>query len=98
MWWQDGRSRARQSWVTYMDWPLGLRYEGVDPGADYAVRTTGNRDCLLRVNGERVKPAIDGRGVGEIKEFPVPRQLYQDGVIVLTFDRPLEPALNWREA
>ncbi len=98
MWWQDGRSRARQSWVTYMDWPLGLRYEGLDPGADYAVRTTGNRDCLLRVNGERVKPAIDGRGVGEIKEFPVPRQLYQDGVIVLTFDRPLEPALNWREA
>lgn len=98
MWWQDGRTRARQSWVTYMDWPLGLRYEGVDPEADYVVRTTGNRDCLLRVNGERVKPAIDGRGIGEIKEFVVPRKLYQDGLIVLTFDRPLEPGLNWRDA
>lgn len=98
MWWDNGRTRLRHSWVTYMDWPLGLRYEGVDPDADYIVRTTGHRDCLLRVNGKRVDPEIDGKGIGEIKEFPIPRKLYEDGLIELTFDRPLEPGVNWRDA
>lgn len=98
MWWDNGRTRARHSWVTYMDWPLGLRYEGVEPGADYVVRTTGNRDCLLRVNGQRVTPSIDGKGMGELKEFPVPRKLYEGGLIELSFDLPLEPGVNWREA
>jgi hypothetical protein len=98
MWWESGRTRVRHSWVCHMDWPLGLRYEGVDPRADYVVRTTGNRDCLLRVNGERVQPTLDGKGIGEIKEFPIPRRLYEDGTIVLTFDRPHEPDLNWRHA
>ncbi|MBN2310940.1 MAG: hypothetical protein JXR94_18340 [Candidatus Hydrogenedentes bacterium] len=96
MWWDGGRSRTRHSWITYMDWPLGLRYEGLDPGAAYLVRTTGYRDCLLRVNGERIAPSVNGTGIGEIKEFPVPKHLYRDGVILLTFDQPHEPGLNWR--
>ena len=54
MWWDDGRSRLRQSWVSKMDWPMGLRYDDLDPEASYIVRTTGLSQCLLRVNGERV--------------------------------------------
>jgi hypothetical protein len=98
MWWEEGRTRARRSWVTYMDWPLGLRYDGLDPKAGYVVRTTGNGDCLLRINGIRMQPVVDGREMGELKEFPVPRQSYEDGSMVLTFDRPYEPGINWRHA
>lgn len=97
MWWEGGRSRVRQSWISKMDWPMGLRYDGLDADADYVVRTTGIGQCLLRVNGERVTPTIDGKEVGEIKEFPVPKSLYEDGTIVLTFDVPHEPGINWRQ-
>lgn len=50
------------------------------------------------MNGERIEPTADGRGIGDIKAFPVPKKLYQDGVIKLTFDVPDEPGVNWREA
>lgn len=98
MWWDNGRSRLRQSWVSKMDWPIGLRYDDLDAEAEYVVRTTGLSQCLLRVNGERVQPTLDGKGIGEIKEFPVPKSLYPDGTIILTFDVPEEPGINWRNA
>ncbi|MCA9231124.1 MAG: hypothetical protein KDA57_10755 [Planctomycetales bacterium] len=97
MWWDDGKSRVRPSWISKMDWPLGLRYLNVDPQASYEVRTTGYGECLLRVNGERVKPVADGREMGDVKQFLVPRALYQSGSILLTFDVPYEPGVNWRE-
>lgn len=97
MWWDDGLTRVRQSWISKMDWPMGLRYDGLDPEADYVIRTTGYAQCLPRVNGERVTPSIDGKDIGEIKEFPVPRNLYKDGTIILTFDVPHEPGINWRQ-
>jgi len=96
MWWDKGRCRLRQSWISKMDWPLGLRYEGLDPEASYTVRTTGLRDCLLKANGVGLEPTLDGREIGEIKEFPVPKELHQEGVLILTFDVPNEPELNWR--
>ena len=96
MWWDDGKRRVRQSWVSKMDWPIGLRYEALDPEADYVVRTTGYGQCLLRVNGILVQPTVDQKDIGEIKEFPVPRELYRDGTLLLTFDVPYEPDLNWR--
>jgi hypothetical protein len=98
MWWDNGRTRVRQSWVSKMDWPMGLRYDGLDPEAEYTIRTTGLSQCLPRVNGERIEPTLDGKGIGEIKEFPVPKALYKEGTIVLTFDVPHEPGVNWREA
>ena len=96
MWWDAGKRRVRQSWVSKMDWPLGLRYEGLEPTATYVARTTGYGQCLLRVDGVRVEPTLDGKDVGEVKEFPVPKELYRDRSIVLTFDVPSEPHLNWR--
>jgi hypothetical protein len=98
MWWDGGLTRLRPSWVSKMDWPIGLHYEGLDPEAQYMVRTTGNGQCLLRVNGSRVEPSADGRAVGEVKEFTIPKKLYRDGVIKLTFDLPHEPGVNWRQA
>lgn len=67
------------------------------PDANYEVRTTGLGQCLLRVNGERIDPTAGGREMGDIKQFPVPQNLYQDGIIVLTFDVPHEPGINWRK-
>ncbi|MBI3463448.1 MAG: hypothetical protein HY000_10370 [Planctomycetes bacterium] len=92
-----GRKRARQSWISKMDWPLGVRYDGLDPKARYVVRTTGYRDCLLRIDGERVEPTINGKEIGEFKEFPVPQPALEDGTLLLTFDEPHEPHLNWRQ-
>ncbi len=92
----DPLARARQSWFTDEGWPTALKYTALDPEADYLVRTTGCGDCFLRVNGVRIAPTIDGRKIGEIKEFPIPRGLYRDGTITLTFDPTFEPNLNWR--
>jgi len=97
MWWDEGLTRVRQSWISKMDWPLGLRYDGLDPEADYIVRTSGYGQCLLRVNGERVEPTVDPVDIGERKTFPIPKSLYPDGTIILTFDVPHEPGINWRQ-
>lgn len=96
-WWDDGFSRKRLSWQVSMDWPIAVRYERLDPNADYVIRITGYGEALTRVNQERVKPTLYGRGIGEIKEFPVPREAVQSGQIVVTWDQPEEPGLNWRE-
>ena len=95
LWWEQGRSRKRPSWMAVMDWPLGMRYTNLDPDADYMIRTTGYGTCLLSVDGERVTPTVDRKGVGEFKEFPVPRHLLKDGTLHLTFGRPIE-TVNWR--
>ena len=57
------------------NWPLAMHYTGLDKRADYVVRTTGYGTCLLAIDGERVRPTIDGKGIGEFKEFPVPKHL-----------------------
>lgn len=98
MWWDNGQRRVRQSWISKMDWPEGLRYMGLDPNASYVFRTTGISSCLPRANGIRLIPVHDGREVGDIKEFPVPRRAYKDGHLTITFDVPFEPGINWRQA
>ena len=97
MWWEQGMRRVRQSTFSKMDWPLAMRYSGLDPKATYYIRTSGQGQCLLRVDGERIVPLVDPKGLGEIKEFAVPWNKYQDQEIVLTFDMPYEPGINWRE-
>jgi hypothetical protein len=97
-WWDDGMSRARLSWQCTLDWPLGVMYEGLDPQASYTVRSTGYGQALLRIDGQRVEPTLDGKEMGEFKEFPVPAEHLQDAKLVLTWDRPTdEQDLNWRQ-
>lgn len=95
LWWERGKSRQRPAWMLVMNWPLAMRYTGLDPEGDYIIRTTGNGQCLLSINGEKVAPTLDNNGIGEFKEFPVPRHLLKDGALVLTFERPVE-TVNWR--
>jgi hypothetical protein len=95
LWWDDGASRKRTAWMDIMNWPLAMHYTGLDPRADYVIRTTGYGTCLLSINGERIQPAIDRKGIGEFKEFSVPKQLVADGTLHLTFERPVEH-VNWR--
>jgi hypothetical protein len=80
-----------------MDWPIAVRYEHVDSNADYVLRMTGYGEAMTRVNGQRVTPTTYGKGVGEIKEFPVPRDAVRSSQIVVTWDLPDEAHLNWRE-
>ena len=95
-WWEQGKSRARLSWQVTM-WPPAMVYEGLDPHGNYVVRSTGYGQALLRINGERVAPSIDGKEAGELKEFPVESRHVATGRLELTWDRPPgEENLNWR--
>ncbi len=96
-WWDEGFSRQRLSWQVSMDWPIAVTYERIDPNADYVIRSTGYGEALTRINGQRVTPTLYGKGIGEIKEFPVPREAVRSGEIVVTWDRPNEAGLNWRQ-
>ncbi len=95
-WWDQGKSRARLTWQATL-WPHSVVYEGLDPGASYVVRSTGYGQALLRINGERVKPQLDGKEMGEFKEFAVDPRYVRDRKLVLTWDRPTDEGhLNWR--
>jgi hypothetical protein len=95
-WWDEGKSRARLSWQTTL-WPVAMVYEGLDTKGTYAVRTSGFGQAPLKINGEVVTPSIDGKKMGEYKEFAVAPQYVKEGRIVLTFNRPKDEAhLNWR--
>ncbi len=100
MWWTGDNplARSRQSWISSEDWPAALVYPALDREAEYLIRTTGCGQCLLRVNGVRLQPTQDGRKVGDVKEFPVPRGLTSGGSITVTFDKVDEPGVNWRQA
>jgi hypothetical protein len=79
-------------------WPRNMVYEGLDPNASYVVRSTGYGQALLRLNGERVEPAVDGKEMGEFAEFAVPSKYVKDRKLTLTWDRPMnEGGLNWRK-
>lgn len=96
-WWESGMSRRRLSWMVSMRWPHSMSYEQLDANAQYTVRVTGFGESLLRANGEKLTPAIYGKGIGEIKEFPVPAALTRQGRLVLTWDAIDEEHLNWRQ-
>jgi hypothetical protein len=96
-WWDDGFSRQRHSFMSSMRWPLGVEYNGIDFTASYTVRVTGYGECLLKINGQRVAHSIYGKGIGEIKEFPVPGELIRNGKITVTFEDINEDNINWRQ-
>jgi hypothetical protein len=96
-WWDGGMSRRRLSWMVSMRWPSAMRYDHLDPSAKYKIRVTGNNECLLRVNGVKLQPSLYNKGIGELKEFPVPASLSQTGTLILTFDAIDEEHINWRQ-
>jgi hypothetical protein len=73
-------------------------YEGLDPKATYVVRSTGYGPALLRMNGERGEPTLDGNQMGEFKEFPVPPKCVKTRQLILIWDHPSSTSReNWRE-
>lgn len=96
-WWDDGFSRQRHSFMSSMRWPPGIEYNGLDSTAVYTVRVTGYGECLLKINGQRVEHTRYGKGIGEIKEFPVPAELIKNGKITVTFEDINEDNINWRK-
>ncbi len=95
-WWDQGKSRARLSWQVTM-WPAAMVYEGLSEHGRYVVRSSGFGQALLKINGERVTPTVDGKQMGEFKEFPVDPKYLAGRRLVLTWDRPQhEEKLNWR--
>lgn len=96
-WWDQGKSRARLSWQTTMNWPKAVVYEGLDPDATYRVRLTGYGKFLMRLDEDLVEPDLLGKEMGEFTEFPVPSRHIQDRKLRLTWDQPTDEAhLNWR--
>ena len=96
-WWESGYSRKRLSWMVSLRWPPALRYDHLDTTARYVVRVTGYGESLLKANGVRLTPGLYGKGIGELKEFPVPANLTKTGTLLLTWDDIDEEHLNWRQ-
>lgn len=92
-----GPNRWRLSWLSSLDWPIGVVYEGIDTQREYVVRTSGRGESLLRVNGVRVQPTRYDKELGGIKEFPIPKDAIVTGKLTLTWDTPDEAHLNWRQ-
>jgi hypothetical protein len=96
-WWDHGMSRARLTWQVTM-WPVAIVYEALDPDAKYVVRSSGYGQSLLRIEGELIHPTLNGRKMGEFKEFPVPDKYVRKRRITLTWDLPTDEGnLNWRD-
>lgn len=92
----EGKSRRRLSWLSHMDWPHALVYDGLDPEGAYRLRLTGRGDAFPRADGQPLKASKYSKGIGEFKEYPVPKELIADGNLVITFDPPDEKGVNWR--
>lgn len=96
-WWNNGFSRQRHSWMSSLRWPVGVEYNGLDSNANYLVRITGYGECLLKINGHPVAHTLYGKGVGEIKEFPIPHELIKGGKVSVGFEDINEDSINWRQ-
>ena len=93
-WWNGGNSRARLSSQLFQIDPV-LEYNNLDFNGKYIIRVSGQGEALIRVDGERLEPTLYNKGIGEFKEFVVPKWITQDGKMRVTFDRPEESHLRW---
>ncbi len=96
LWENDGLSRKRLSTQLFQFTPV-LEYTGLDPNSDYLIRVAGFGEALLRANGERLIPTKYEKGFEQFKEFPLSKELIKDGKLKITFDKPDEDHLNWRQ-
>ncbi len=95
-WWDDGFSRKRLSTQLFQFSPV-LEYARLDPDASYTIRVSGYGEALLRADGVLVEPSRYEKELETFKEFPLPPELIEDGKLTITFDRPDERHLNWRQ-
>jgi len=93
-WWLDqGLSRLRLSSQTTM-WPKNVIYEGLVADGVYVVKTGGQGQSLLSIDGKKV----EGKKAGTFFEFSVPREALEDGRVELSWEIPKDEGhLNWRQ-
>ncbi|MBD3630843.1 hypothetical protein [Cyclobacterium sp.] len=96
LWESNGISRKRLSTQLFQFTPT-LDYDELDPESDYLIRVSGFGEALLRANGQRLTPTRYEKGYEEFKEFPIPRELISEGKLKISFDKPDEEHLNWRQ-
>ncbi|WP_439482640.1 hypothetical protein [Cyclobacterium plantarum] len=96
LWENNGTSRKRLSTQLFQFTPT-LDYDELDPESDYLIRVSGFGEALLRANGQRLTPTRYEKGYEEFKEFPLPRELISEGKLKISFDKPDEEHLNWRQ-
>jgi hypothetical protein len=96
LWENDGMSRKRLSTQLFQFTPE-LQYTELDPNSDYLIRVAGFGEAFLRANGERLTPTKYEKGFEQFKEFPLSKELIKDGKLKITFDKPNEEHLNWRQ-
>ena len=96
LWENNGMSRKRLSTQLFQFTPV-LEYAELDPNSDYLIRVVGFGEALLRANGERLTPTKYEKGFEQFKEFPLSKELIKDGKLKITFDKPDEEHLNWRQ-
>jgi len=95
-WWDNGYSRARLSSQLFQ-WEPILEYENLDFNGRYIIRICGLGEALIRIDGERLEPLLYNKGLGEFKEFVIPKHITRDGKMTVTFDRPEESHLRWKD-
>ena len=96
LWENDGLSRKRLSTQLFQFTPT-LAYDELDANSDYLIRVSGYGEALLRANGQRLEPTKYEKDFEEFKEFPLPKDLILDGKLKISFDKPDEEHLNWRQ-
>jgi len=96
LWENDGWSRKRLSTQLFQFNPE-LQYTKLVPNTDYLIRVAGYGEALLRANGQLLKPTKYEKGFEQFKEFPLSKDLIKDGKLKITFDKPDEKHLNWRQ-
>lgn len=96
LWENDGVSRKRLSTQLFQFSPI-LEYDELEADTNYLIRVSGYGEALLRANGQRLKPTKYEKGFEQFKEFPLPKDLIQEGKLKITFDKPDEEHLNWRK-
>ena len=96
-WWEEGHTRTRLSWQV-TSWPSGgLRYGRLDPNAAYVLRFTGFGAMKVVADKQTLEPSRYGVENGDIKEYPVPEELLEDGRLTVTFQPQRLPGANWRD-
>ncbi len=95
-WWDGGNSRARLS-AQLFQWEPVLEYENLDFNGRYVIRICGLGEALIRVDGQRLEPILYNKGLGEFKEFVVPKHITRDGKMRVSFDLPEESHMRWSQ-
>lgn len=94
-WWDNGMSRLRLSWLVTGN-PDSLQYDNLDPKATYVLRFSGFGDLKPKGDDQPLTASVYNVEEHTLKEFPVPREMIQDGELTVTFDSVRLEGVNWR--